>query len=350
VYELTFRVRALQEVVAQPVQEFTQLPAGEGDLFRESCFRELLRYLQSSPAELDDALRALTPLIGVADLFQASRVAMLCGILVEWGGSPVIARDAILERLPRHLTLASRVMSAASKDGAELFSREPEAYRAWKGLRFMLLPAMTMLSRDVTGRLAARGDGRLLEALTPLEGAHTEAGFLFQLLSLSDGAEFIVLHPGDGKGYRVVTEGVGVNFHFFSLLQDALIGDPTRGMLSANRPSPSVVKAARGETMPQAGVFDSAAWHYAAWTALQADGSLNVIDLSTWIWGESRPSDIPEFEGRRVVLLSPPALGSRSWAGNFFPNLHEALRSRLHVEVLGPKVVRDWILRLRSMR
>ena len=91
---------------------------------------------------------------------------MLCGILVEWGADPAIAAPAILDRLPTQLALAGSIAATINATNeAELFLLSPDAVKAWKGLRYLTMAAMTMLCIDVRLRQAARGRAGLAEAV-----------------------------------------------------------------------------------------------------------------------------------------------------------------------------------------
>src|SRR5262249_30679637 len=153
---------------------------------------------------------------------------------------------------------ACRGAALRDEEPAEAFAKDSAGYLAWRGLQPMLLPAMTTLCRLPPARQLARKSRRILESLEQIHELHNEAGFLWELLHLADDMELLVIHVPLKRGYRVRLEAVGRNFHLFSLLQDALIGDPDQGLLPGKRPDPDVVATARGELYPQGGVSDRA--------------------------------------------------------------------------------------------
>lgn len=128
----------------------------------------------------------------------------------------------------------------------------------------------------------------------------------------------LVLHPEEGKGFEVRISGLADDFQLHTLLADALIDPPEDGWITGRRPSEAEVEAARGGPIP----MDGAAF---------------------WVCNEGVPADIPEFDGRRVVLLGRPPY-ERSWSpGRKFPDMTGDLR----VERVLPTVeVRDLLGRV----
>jgi len=93
-------------------------------------------------------------------------MAMVVGSIVEWGGSPSIAVDAILNKLETNLVGVVRVATALRK--RRVFYEHPaevnddvlvalfesgevsaKDLRSWKHICFLFLPAMAMLSLDL---------------------------------------------------------------------------------------------------------------------------------------------------------------------------------------------------------
>ncbi|MBI3823205.1 MAG: hypothetical protein HY289_11080 [Planctomycetes bacterium] len=326
-------VQAVRDFAEQSITSYEAFPQSDAQFFEAACFKDLLAQAhKASPAERNEVLAALAPLIvSTRDIFQASRLAMLCGVLVEWGADPTIAISAILARLPAQLTLAAPLSEGGDERG--WFAQAPDAVKAWKGLRYMIMPAMTMLSLDGNARQSARRNAALVNAISSLAPKHRETNFLDRLFNLTDGEELLVLHPHENQGFRVRLEAIASNFHLFSLLQDALVGD---GKLPGPHPNRKVIATAKGEIPHDRIITDAAVWHYANWTALQSDGTLAAAPIDTWVLGEATPRDIPQFEGERLVLLGPPVLNARGWDSSFFTNLHDALRSKVEViEVLS---------------
>ena len=349
--ELQDAVNAVQNFARQPITDFDALPRSDSQFLNVDCFQQVLALChQAEPSERSEVIRMLTPLIAsTPDIVQASRVAMLCGILVEWEADPTIAVGAIIERLTIQMTSAVTLAGRVSNDNeAHLFGESPEKLKAWKSLHPMILAAMTMLCVDMRARQQARSNVALVECIRTLAPARRDVKFLERLFKLVDGEQLIILHPGEKCGFRVQLQAVCTNYHLFSLLQGALVNDSAAGYFAAPRPNRKVIATATGEMPHDRLITDSAIWHYANFAALRPDGTLTAIPESTWIRGEETPYQIPEFEGERVVLLGAP-LASNGWDSSFFTNLHDALRSRVEViEILSKSEVETRLRRIRD--
>lgn len=325
-------IQAVAEVSRNPIDTYDEFPATDGELLTDPAYKNLLTICHSAAtADRNAVLVDLAKIIIDAPrVFQASRVAMVSGIVVEWGADPKIAISAILEKLKLALGYAEAVApSITQANEAQRYEENTRCVSAWKSLRYLVMPAMTMLCLDTNARHAARQDVSFMRGVKSLAANHREVNFLHRLLNLVDGEELLVLHPQENKGFRVRLEAIATNYHLFSLLQGVLVGD---GKLSGPRPNRKVIATATGEMPHDRIITDAALWHYASWKALLADGTPS----DTRIIGEATPRDIPLFEGERVVLLGPPMPGARGWDSTFFTNLHDALRSKVEiVEILS---------------
>jgi hypothetical protein len=350
-------VQTFLDLVRQPPELF-QLPETWAT-FHE-CVAQLMRLSREADAGARNrVLQQLAAALAVADPFSAGRIAMACAALVEQGGDPALASDAILQHLPRQLraahaytqTLAADLGIDRTREGQEERLARAVADRQNKvqilqELSMLLQPAMTMLCRHPAARQTACQDLALRDGAAALAPIHREAYFLARLLALTDGEELLVLHPEANKGFRVVLEAVQNNFHLFTLLQEALIGAPAEGKLEGPSLRTDVIATARGERPLHASDTDSAVWTFSDWAGLRPDGTWSPSAEGHWILGEGQPLDIPLFDGQRIVLLGPLQV-PRSWDAQFFAPLHEALRSRVQVvEILPAATVADWTARI----
>ncbi|WP_165073733.1 hypothetical protein [Paludisphaera rhizosphaerae] len=273
----------------------------------------------------------------------AATAALYCGGLVERGLDPTIAVEAVLNRIerqigPEALAFASACKKAAPKKrkrsadaedqmdpveefGDQVAQRMPAETGSFQMLEPFSLAAVAMLGRSPDARRASRSRTALRQTLNDLGGQYGYAGLLWMMMQVLDDEPLLVLHPGEGKGYRVQISGLGDNFQLHTLLADALVGEPSQGWLPGRHPTPAEAAAARdaevGEDSPPAkGSFNL--W---TWRGIRRDGKLDKSkDQSDhWIWNEGVPADIPRFQGVRIVLLSPPPY-DRGWsAGRKFP-------------------------------
>jgi hypothetical protein len=346
------------DMVRQPPELF-QLP-DTWAAFHECVGQLVGRCAAAAPAARDAVLRQLAAALPPADPFQAGRLAMVCGVLVEQGGDPALAADAVVQRLPGQLRAAHTYVQKCAadlgldpgkaSDGerlAKVVAERQNRVQVLQDLSMLVLPAVAMLARHRGARRAARQNRDLPERVAALRALDPEVSALAKMLDLVDDERLLVLHPGPDQGFRVATEAVHNNFHLFTLLQDALVGPPDKGKLPGPPLRSQVVAGARGEGPLSAGDTDAAVWSYYDWEGLRPDGTWSPSAEGHSIRGEGKPTDIPAFEGERVVLLGPLE-SPRSWtAGSFLPP-HEALRSCVRVlETLPAAAVQDWVLRIR---
>lgn len=315
--------------------------------FRLPAVRGVLEFAQTveTPEELNEVLRRVSPTVGVPDPFKAAIMALVCGTLIEWGADPAELAPLLLARLPGLLALAQTVSGEETEDRAVYATTHPQGFAAWQALSLMLLPTMAVLARGMEFREQARANADLVAGIEALRERNREADFVAQTLSFTDGMELVVLHPGEGKGFRVELEAVHTLAHLFTLLQGELIGGEH---LAGPPPDPEVMALATGEKAPESLLRDEARFHFYPWNAMGADGTLDPI-LGLFLGVEALPQDIPEFEGERILILGPPAFAGRSWDSNFFANIHDSLRSAARViEVLTPEEVQRRLERIRA--
>jgi hypothetical protein len=326
-------------------------------------------------------LKQLAAGIRVPDILNAGVVANLCGILVEDGADPEIAMGEVLRRLTAQLTevqgLAQR-LSPAEREEVELIceklwerrrirSRDKALYsvwvrlgkptwsrglvsaefRAWMAMRDMVCPAMTMLCRSMAARQLARENAALVDQAQALAGINRYAYYLAEVLGDVD-AELVILHPGQQRGFRVIAEGVRINFQLFDFLQAELIGNPDDGKLAPDWPQPEQDDSdpVEGADLPPG--FNVAAWTYYQWTVLRPDGGFAPFrEIWHRVLGEQTPLDVLPFAGGRVIILGPCEI-PMSWEGFPLPDLHPDYVRRVRVvERLVPAAVRAWLRRIR---
>ena len=349
---------AAQAVVGdaqKPVRVFADIPGDDVPLFGETVHGALLRACRNATdTERDAVLRTLLPALQTGGSFAFNVVAIVCGTIVEWGGDPLIAVFALLDRLPEHVRLAT--LAWRREDGEtpeQAFQKQPEVYGAARALQYSLLATMAMICRSPAARQYARTVPGLADALIELlelEPYVPEADFLLQTLALTDGMELVVIHAESRRGFRVALEAIGSNFHLFTLLQNAVISDSLRGFSPVGLPDPAIIAIAKGESPISEDAYDTARFQFYNWFALSPDGTIDGTNIAAWIWGEGSPADIAPLDGERIVLLGSPVLAVRSWQG-FFLNIHTALRSDVRVTaILSDAEVTDYLTASRRRR
>ncbi|MEZ4428871.1 MAG: hypothetical protein R3A51_14435 [Nannocystaceae bacterium] len=312
-------VDALLETAAQPFAGLALGPWPEG------------------PALADALGRGALALPTIRCDLQVARLAVLCGSMVERGGPASAIAPALLERARPLLARARELVTLrgpedddAAPDMRDLCLRYPAQGRALLGAELTALALMTTLCRDKPTRIAARRTPGLAEDLEAIEDDARSAYYVRSLLETVDDLELEVIHVETRRGFRLRVSGVRSSFHLFTLIQGALIGDPAAGLLPGPAPDPEVVAVARGELRYCDASSDTAAWHYAQWTAWTPEGLRpGAIDAS--IWGEASPLQILPLRGVPTMLLAPKVLGARSWDVSFLGALHDAHRVELEV-------------------
>ena len=137
---------------------------------------------QRPRTELDDSLTRLADSVATAEMPGAAIVALCCGAIVERGGNPDVALDAVLSRLPETLSgaqlFAEACEEAAADDDDRLESTEnvddnenkdpvekfgerialqmPDNVNAYNAVEPLGAAAIALLSRSPAGRRAAR--------------------------------------------------------------------------------------------------------------------------------------------------------------------------------------------------
>ncbi|MBS1827823.1 MAG: hypothetical protein JST93_21110 [Acidobacteria bacterium] len=165
------------------------------------------------------------------------------------------------------------------------------------------------------------------------------AYWLETAFSVLDNEPILVLHPTEHTGITARISGVDVNFALNMLLMRDFPG------ASQPRLSPKAASVLDPAGPQQSCETVTGCWNLYNYTALDAKGHLPTgqADSDHWIWNEGKPSDIATFEGRRVILLGPPAY-PRIWPAQ---RTFAAMIPKLEIEsVLKPKEVDKWITRL----
>ncbi|TYB44849.1 hypothetical protein [Actinomadura chibensis] len=316
---------------------------------------EVQEFLQGV-TDPDTALIELTAVLDGGDAFRAGMMAFVCGVLVERGGSVSIPVDAVLALMERHLLLAKdradRVEGADGSDGGapsddELFEHSPDLVRAHHALPFVLLAAMTMLSRDEAARMRLRARPGLAALVDALEKHYKTLYYVREVLALVDGRDVLLIDVRNRRGFVLGLTGVQDRmYHFFALAQDALLRHAGPGYLGAEPADPAAVRYARNREL-------TAADHQAAADLL--DHQL----IGFFYPGVKRPAGeavtglffpgsapfeaIPVVAGVPTLFLAERSFHAQWSPGNMYPVLHEALESRVSLRELPSEDVEAWL-------
>jgi hypothetical protein len=291
----------------------------------------------ADPAEVQDALVTLEPVLASISFGVGADLVRVAGGMTTFGTDPVMLLPTLVRRAADAMEQAARFAAAYDDAFGELPDAgdpgmigptierfvgaaprpglpEHEAYglvEAWFAGGEWVQPVLYLAQRkEVRAALPERE--RLTAAIAAVREHIDTAQWLYGLLLVLDDEPLTVLHRPTGRGYRVTISGIGDNFQLHTLLAAHLIGAKSRGLLPGKPPGAAAVAAASdGEDLTPAGGIT---------------GQFNLVDAyGGWIWNEGRPADIPRLEGERVVVLDPPPY-QRSWnAGRVYPLMRPSL-------------------------
>ncbi len=283
---------------------------------------------RSSLDETNQALATLSGLFDLENLSRAGLLALLCGAYVERGCDPLAIARPLTEQLHSLLEsaalltetcLAHREMpSDEDQDQAGAFeiiksqvaSTMPQQSAAWDALSQFWPPAIAVFSASAQARAAARG---LRDLSAKIADYHEAGHWLRLMLSVSDDEPLLVIEPETRLAILARISGVVDNFQLNVLLMD---GFPSSNPAAGRRVSQSVADVARGIGPQRTEDFVRGIWNLYTWRAVVPGGNLpdprDYGAKDCWIWNEGIPTDIPVFEGRRVVLLGPASY-VRTW-------------------------------------
>jgi len=302
------------------------------------------------PAEMREAVAAklASGLAKLPDPLAAALVAFQVGSLVESGVDPAPLAEALRARLPADFAAARRFVELLQAETqverpddvdtamlAQVGRRERTGASAWAALPFSTPAAMAVWCRHQPSRLAAKAVPGLADDAVFLGSRGGYCWYVGELLSAADGMELTVLAPEQRKGFVVELEVVRNAAHLFVLLEDVLVGDPSRDLLDGPRADPKAAAIARGEAAIEEGMFFAVGWHYEYWWGIRPEAAAQASGLNplvaAMIGVEATVHDVPQFRGQPVILMRPARIGYRGCDAAFISPLHDALRSRVTV-------------------
>lgn len=305
---------------------------------------EVQAFLQSI-TDPDSAMTELVASLESGDVFRAGMMAFVCGVLVERGGTVDVPVDAVLAMMERDLHLAKDfvVMGGVSAE-AELFGSDPDLVRAHHALPFVLLAAMTMLSRDEGARRRLRDRPHISPLADELENRYETLYYIREVLALLDGREILLLDPRNRRGFVLGLTGVQDRmYHFFALAQDALLRHAGPGYLGAEPTDPAAVRYAQNRGLSEqdhreAGQlldYQRVGFHY---PGVERDGA-GRPSPALFFPGSASFDDVPVVRGRPTLFLAERSIHAQWSPTNMYPVLHEALESRVSLTELPPEAV-----------
>ncbi|MEU9840612.1 hypothetical protein AB0C69_15465 [Actinomadura sp. NPDC048032] len=318
------------------IAEFVRQPSDLGECRggTDLIGRDEVQAFLGSITDVDAAMAELAASLGSGDVFRAGMMAFVCGVLVERGGSVTVPVDAVMQVTERYLHLAKQ-FTARGGAGAqdELFQASPDLVRAHHVLPFVLLAAMTMLSRDEGARRRLRTRPHVAPLVDELEDHYETLYYVREVLALLDGREILLLDPRGRRGFVLRLTGVQDRmYHFFALAQDALERHAGPGYLGAEPTDPATVRYARNRGLtPQEHQqaqelidHQRIGFHYPGADARPA----------LFFPGSAPFEAVPVVDGLPTLFLDEKSINAQWSPTNMYPVLHEALESRVSLREL----------------
>jgi hypothetical protein len=233
---------------------------------------------------------------------------------------------AYLDRISHTLGLAPEFVQACRDEWAKLPESEPGeatdeqiiaavrgsirqkmdySNQAWASLGSMAQSLTVLLALSAEFRRLAREHPQLerrIESLNEVSENRTlnHVRFLRMIIRVLEGAEVIVLHLEQKRGYRIKISGIINLGQFHILLAGACIGNPAEGLLENESLHPCIVGAARDQPGDALAQRVSPKFDLYGWPALSPDGKLRQ---DHYLPPGMAPAEIPTLSGARVVLV-----------------------------------------------
>ncbi|MFA1543050.1 hypothetical protein [Actinomadura monticuli] len=294
----------------------------------------------------DAAMAEVAASLESGDVFRAGMMAFVCGVLVERGGTVTVPVDAVLRVMERGLRLAKDyVVNGGAGAEDELFADDPDLVRAHHALPFVLLAAMTMLSRDEQARRRLRDRPHVSPLADELEPHYETLYYIREVLALLDGREIMLLDARNRRGFVLGLTGVQDRmYHFFALAQDALLRHAGPGYLGADPTDPAAVRYAQNRGLSQqdhqnAGQLidrQRLGFHYPG--VERGDGGARAVP-TLFFPGSASIEDVPVVNGVPTLFLAEKSINAQWSPANMYPVLHEALESRVSLRELPAEAV-----------
>lgn len=202
------------------------------------------------PAELTAAVERLAPLLDqVRGVY--SKIALLAGTLVEWGGSPLPMCDSLPRRAAASLDMCATFARAWAMAADGEPAPDHEDLPALAATRLRLVASAEQRGHraagaeliawswfDVTdwGRALVTAMGHhefrtamehrdwARDAAQAMAGKLDIADCVLGLTQVLDDEPLVVLDHASGRGFRLTMSGIGDNFQLHTLLADRLSG------------------------------------------------------------------------------------------------------------------------------
>lgn len=350
---LTYLEWAAKPTTLQEAMDWSQL-------MKQQEFQSFFQQAMQNEAAGREALTQLSCVLGQMDAFQSCLAAHLCGALIErWGVHETVGRQ-IVEAFAQTVVLACEFVADAQEllgctdedlfneetleklDMQEMFAKAPDRTRAFLGCDLITLAAMAVITREHASRFYLRELGIYLH-IQYLQQLKEKLYYVEEVYKACVHLPVTVLSPKTMRGFQMVVHDLSNCFHLFTLLEAELY---RRDLLEEYAIADyvwdeAIVQIATGAVYPQQQASIAAHQQYYTVHAVQADGSYQItreteqglqVNPEALVWGEMPPEAIPEFAGRRVIIIDSEGMfKGRSWDVSFVSKCHDALEPKLEI-------------------
>jgi hypothetical protein len=328
----------------------------------DARFRRCLRSLHGAGrrASVDDLTAALNDmaswLCSLNGVF--SKVALLAGAFVEWGGSPLPLAAALpgwaaykmrlsalfdamwpgasggqpypdRENLSAMQPAVEAMAAAAGRAGLSVAGLE-QIVASWFDLEDWLKLMITVMARREFRAVMADRD-QVRQRAAAIASRVQSADWVYGLSVVLDDEPLVVLDHASRRGFHLTMSGVGDNFQLHTLLADRLAGHGQQGPFGLEPPKTEWLAAAT-DAPPRLSFADPILRRFRLF-----DG------LGSYVPPERRPVDIAPLDGTRVVVLHAP-LGRYGWsAGRTYEHMTPILTLDRFME---PAEAASWLARV----
>lgn len=325
----------LEEALTAFVQATRDKLASEAEV--NHLGRKVLQLSRGRPApELNGLLDSLGAGLDAPHPQVAGYVALICGCVVEDGGSPTSQVAKLLERTMEALRSAGRVVeavrgpneeeSAVEDDGEsepavmvgdrqvsgsawkKLLQVDPSAVQSFLALDHFCQPLIAMLTR-APDQLAGELVPGLRDTVAPLAEMSEFAGFLDRLLRVPVEEKWLVVDPRVNRGWELAVSGVANAFQVYALIHRALLAAP-RGIWRWRKPVPGpepaseALAVATGEGPQSADGVYVPPFTLFRWSAVRPEKRVPDMDeYREWYSNSAVPAELAWHEDARIGVL-----------------------------------------------
>lgn len=301
-------------------------------------FIELDQYRKNHPEEQNQILQNVASQLSNMDVYKGCCSAFFCGVMI----SEEVGTEGtgIVDFFVRLIDPVCRVLDFTDDNYPEedeldeLFSHDPDAVRAFRGMPPLMMALMDVLAKSPESREHLRSQDREeeIERISPFI---KNGNYLLRIYPVCKPMDIVVLSPEKKQGLIAEICDLGTNFHLMTLLERALYQN---NLAAAFGLSSDIGSAENQKLFAYSSGEEDAHQNY----SVTAHASYVSFD-KTMLWGEMSPDSIPCVQGMPVVLIYPEQI-TRTWDLFFAVRCHPYLCPKVEVKrILQEKEVDEWM-------